>query len=181
MIILTSKLISQTPTSGASPLLSLIVVKVSTSATPPAESGTCVVVNANGDIYMEKRIHLLKDAKADLKVYEGQLTSTQRDTLSSMLDNDELRKLTAETARRMPMAETDFGWITAKIQRSSSIQEADYRYWRDGSNEYDEVDQSYITTQRNALRVLAPLLSWANAIDPSQLKPATFREEMCVR
>jgi hypothetical protein len=182
MIILTSKVISQSPSSVATPLLSLIEVKVSISSTPPVESGTCTVVNANGDIYLEKRSHLLKDQKADLKVYEGHLTSTQRDTLSSLLENDELRKLTAESARRMPMAERDFGWVTAKIKRASSVQQADYRHWRNSSNEeYDEVDQRYIAVQRNALRVLTPLLNWAKAIDPSKLKPAAFKEEMCSR
>jgi hypothetical protein len=100
MIILTSKLISQSPTSVATPLLSLIEVKVSISATPRVESGACTVVNANGDIYIEKRSHLLKDPTADLKVYEGQLTSTQRDTLSSLLENDELRKQRVRDACR---------------------------------------------------------------------------------
>jgi hypothetical protein len=176
VILLASQVSDQNP---ATPRLRLYQTTVELSARPPIEFSSCVVVAENGIVYIEKRAHLIQKPEADLKVYEGQLSTTQQDTLSDILESDGLKQLTAEGARRMPSTTSDFAWITAKIKRGPSIQEADYRYWRDGSSEYEHADQSYVEAQKRALQGLTPLVNWANAIDQSKLSPVSFRQEMC--
>lgn len=163
------------------PLLRLHEMNVSLDANPASESGLCTVVAGNGDLYIEKRNHLIKDSKGDLKVFEGKLTDSQLDELRSLLANETLKEIADNGANHMPQSATDFGWVTAEIQRGSSIQEIDYRYWSVKSDEYSQAPQLYLTLQKQRQIVLSPLVNWAHAIDVSNLTPTEFRLGMCVR
>ena len=163
------------------PLLRLHEMNVSPEASPATESGLCTVVAGNGDLYIEKRYHLIKDLKGDLKVFEGKLTDSQLNELRSLLANETLKEISDNGANHMPKSATDFGWVTAEIQRGSSIQEIDYRHWTVKSDEYSQASQPYITLQKQRQIVLSPLVNWAHTIDVSNLTPTEFRLGMCVR
>lgn len=170
---------SQTPASQSKPLLVLVERTVALSTNPPRESGSCIAVDSSGYVYEEIRTHLVRDPMGNLKVYTGQLSQTQLSALEFLLDSSELKRLSPESQRRMPMTVSDFSWITAEVQNGSSVQKKDYRYWKVGSQEYNGVDESYVTAQRNTLRVLTPLLSWVNSIDINKLNATSFQEGMC--
>ena len=179
-ILCAGSLLCQKPTAAETPRLRLYQGMVAISARPPVESSSCVVVMESSVIYIEIRTHRIQLAEADLKVYEGPLTTTQQDTLTNLLESSVLKGLTAEDANLMPQTSSDFAWITARIKRGSSIQTMGYRYWRDGSTEYENANQSYIAAQKGTLRTLTPLVDWAKSIPLSQLKLVPFREEMCI-
>jgi hypothetical protein len=133
-----------------------------------------------GGVYIEKRSHLIRDQKADLKVYSGQLSSEQMTALSKILADEGLQ--TAATARpeEMPQDETDFSWIGAEIAHDASVLKIDYRHWKREAEEYHGASPSFAAKEQNVLKVLTPLTQWADRIDVKSLHEIDFIPGMCI-
>jgi len=174
-----------TPPNTGTPLLRLKKGFIALSANPPLESRSCVVVNVNGEVYIEKRSHvIIPKSQAHLEVLEGQLTDDQFSNLSALLANPDLAGISDGGLIHPPGDSTNLAWITAEIQRGSSRQEIDYRYWgrywKSTSTEYDNAPPAYITLQKARLSTLTPLAKWYESLDLSQFHAAEFEPGECM-
>jgi hypothetical protein len=180
-ILLSGQCYCQEPVTTSPTLLRLHEGKVRLSSQPGAESSSCLIVMTTGRVYIEKRSHLVREPKADLKVYSGQLSPDQMSALLRTLADEELQDAASARPEQMPQNEIDFSWIVAEIAKDSSMLKIDYRYWKGHAEEYNGASPSFAAKEQQVLKALTPLMQWADRVDLNGLKEIDFVPGMCIK
>jgi hypothetical protein len=172
------------PSSGQSVLSGNVPwIRVSESAAilPVGLSDICMVVAKNGEITMEVRRKILPSSTAVLDVYEGVLSSMQRDALDSVLDG--LKELPDTPQAHIPTTSSSIRFIYAAIQREHSVQHLEYADWGNYSDHYSEhyegAPQEEIEHQQQMKDKLTPLVNWFHGIEVSHVKFSEKQPTLC--
>jgi hypothetical protein len=179
-ILFASTALCQVSSQKSSSIFRLGEGAITYSPAPANEWNSCVVVQDSGAIYIEKRTHVISEPGAELKAYIGKVTDTQLGTLQQLLADKSLVGISDGSPVRPAATNTQLSWISVLVRRGPSVQEIDYRYWRDQSSEYATASASYVAIQKERFNILTPLVNWVHAIDTNDLTPTEFKPGACV-
>jgi hypothetical protein len=163
-----------------------IRVSESVAILPVGISDICMIVAKNGEVTMEVRRQVLPASTAVLNVYEGVLSSMQRDALESLLNDSslkELQELPDTPPPHIPTTSSSIRSIYAAVQREHSVQHLQYADWGNYSDHhsehYESASQEEIEQQQQMKAKLTPLVTWLHSIDVSHLKLSENQPTLC--
>lgn len=127
----------------------------------PNSVDNCLVVAADGRAHLELRRQEFLNRGASLVSYEGTLNPKELDILRMILDGEAIRSLPQFVMPATPMGVDSFNVITAKIPRSSGIQDIGYFEWQGKASE--NAASSGENWSRSAA-AMKPLVEWFHSL-----------------
>jgi len=141
-------------------------------------TNSCVVVDSSGNFHMEVRLQELPSPVADLKIYEGTLSTSMREALAGLLNDGHLKDLPTFEARPIPTTSDFIKSVKVEIQRNNSIQQVGYVYWSEPSMSR-EVASTQEIEQKRTEATLQPLMGWFHHLQGSNLKETRTASTLC--
>lgn len=146
-----------------------------------ANFGDCLLVRANGSVYLKRRLQPRIGAPVKVGFYETVLGPEQLNQLRSLLNGEAIRSLAAYTEPGIPATVFRRHDIEVEIWRKTGTQRAGYSDWEShvlGSSRED-APPKIRHAQKRAEMALKPLVGWFHGIEAMKLSPSAADNTQC--
>jgi hypothetical protein len=169
----------QATNSGDMPTVRILESLNDLSLNQGITANSCLVIEPQGTFHMELRRQELPSPVASLKIYEGVLNTSQRDSLRSLLKDNNLASLASSDLPQIPATSNYIKMVKAEIQRGTGTQQLAYGDWSNQTQAREGANLREIEHQKQLESALLPLLNWFHQLQSEHLEEVTTGSTFC--